>query len=174
MSETVRRPNRHQAPMLALLSVLTVLFAFASVVSAQPGVKKANRLTFDIDSNAEGEISRDARTMTTQLPQANTINSGYRGRHVFLKLAYASSGSKRPEARFVQASAGNSRISCNIRPTRSPAPERFSCSADATWIRSLTRETRIKIEVGGAGVDGKLSVDWVIQPQAPPMRRRPR
>lgn len=164
--------HRSRVRWVALLAVVAALFVFASVASAQPGVKKANRLTFDINQNPEGNISQDARTMTTQLPAHSTITSSYRGRHVFMTLAYSSSSSKRPQARFVQASSGHHRVTCNLSSSTSPAPNGFSCSADATWIRGLTSETRIKIEVGGAGVDGKLAATWIIQPQPPITRKR--
>ncbi len=169
---TAIRPTNTKRTWTTTLVAITVLLLAAGALSAQPNTAKVNRLSFDLDDNDAGTLSSNAQTLTVNLPYPAQIGNTYPGRAAKMRLAFQNNGKPRPQARFVQAQASHYRVSCYIPSGYQSAPVTFTCAADPTWLRTLKAKTTVRIEVGGAGVEGKLQANWVFQPKPVLKKRR--
>lgn len=169
--ETTMNRTKSNTRSKTLLSTWTLLAALALVASTAWALEgAANRLTFDLDGNAAGTLSADARTLTVTLPPPTAIGGSYPGRTAKMRLAFVA-GSPRPQARFVEVRSSHGRVHCYLPSGYQSAPTTFSCSADPTWLRTLRSKTSVRIEVKGQGVEGSLQTSWIFEPSAASQRR---
>ncbi|MEL6363722.1 MAG: hypothetical protein AAFR11_02650 [Pseudomonadota bacterium] len=138
--------------VLACGAVLGTVESAEAQFSFKPSQGYKYRKAVDVDwmgqSNAAQQISGDRKTITFQLaPGVPSINA-VRAR---AEIQWASGNAKWPNtAHFSaapQSQAGN--MTCTATGT-SYGLGQIQCTPNATWVRNLTSETRVNVEVGGA------------------------
>ncbi|MEZ4587099.1 MAG: hypothetical protein R2909_11920 [Gemmatimonadales bacterium] len=149
--------NRTLVVAIAVLSVTT------SALAQSNNYKKAIGVTWDLNQNNPASVvSSDAKTLTTSFPPSSSIDNNTK-RVAKMKLQFGSSGSQLPPDNWISTAA------------QGPYGTKFVCSrsgfylycmADAVWLRSLTQDTPVVFEVGGAGFQGSLKprITWMIKP----------
>ncbi|MEZ4455374.1 MAG: hypothetical protein R2882_02305 [Gemmatimonadales bacterium] len=146
------------------LAVALVAASVVSTASAQSNnYKKAIGVLWDLSqSDPESVVSTDAKILTTTLPPAASINN-QTPRSSKMKLQFGTAGNNLPPDNWISAAAQGS---FGTKVTCSRSGFYVYCIADATWLRTLTQQTTVVVEVGGAGFQGNLKprINWVLKP----------
>lgn len=108
---------------------------------------------------ADVQVSNDQRTLTTRLPPASTITNTFSGRNAGVELQFGSGDQFHPSA-GADVSPSSAAVQCYYSVSNAFA---LACSADATWLRTLTQETSVQLRVKGFGTTTP-QLTWILQP----------